>query len=324
MLKYRNFLLVFIVFSALIFNNVRAESIKPLKFAFVPDLHLSFEHKNDWIMKNESMVIFQEVLSFLNSMQNLDFVVFGGDIINNDDGKFSDLAFFIDSTSELKHRYYTIFGDREADLKEGFDKIDFTSEFRKNGFLDKNRPYWAAVYDDKLLIGLDTSILNGFGGEIPPEQMEWLKNILENNKNRFTIIFMHHPAVINRKKLHPNKEFLLSNSAEFLKLVKNNPQVKLVLSGHHHIKSVAKINGTLFVTSPSVVTYPNYFEVLTIFPDRVEFRDQKIPYRQLVKKGKKSLVNSDYAKQYDNKKPSDIFAFQEGSKEDKSKVYKFD
>jgi len=297
-------------------------AVKPVRFAFVPDAHLAFKKQSDWILYNESLVIFQDVINTINSYPNLDFLVFGGDTIQNDDKELADLDTFIDITVDIKIPYYIIFGDRESDLKSTCPRSEFTGWFRKNGFSDPEKTYWAVNIDDNtLLIGLDTTIPNEFRGEISKEQLEWLKEVLENNKNKQTIIVMHHPAIVNCTKPHTNRDFILSNSNQFLGLLSANPQVKLVLSGHHHINSVTKVNNTIFITSPSIVTYPNSFKILELYPDRVVVEDKQISFKQIVKKAKKDIIKTDYARQYDYQDPQSVLQLQEGNKFSRQKVY---
>ena len=44
------------------------------KMAFVPDLHFSFEQKDDWILYNESFVILVDTINQLNKIKDLDFI----------------------------------------------------------------------------------------------------------------------------------------------------------------------------------------------------------------------------------------------------------
>ncbi len=319
--------------------NSSYKNFEPFKMIFLPDTHISFkenseqktaldysfksDEKGEWILYNESFVIFQDVIKTIKTLSNLGFIVFGGDLINNDDNSLSDLSLFIDSIDNFSHKYFTILGDREADLKDGYTKQDFCTEFRRNGFSNPDITYWAEQYSDNiLLVGLDTSIENKFEGNLSEEQLLWFDNTLKSNPDKFTVIFMHHPAIetaLSDKNVW--KKFVLQNSKEFLKIINKYPQVKLILSGHHHNYGVKNLNGKLFISLPSIATYPNQYKILTIYPDKVEVENKNISFKQIIKKAKNILVKTDYAKEYDIKNPKNVIKFQEGDKIKKTKVF---
>lgn len=176
-----------------------------------------------------------------------------------------------------------------------------------------------------LLIGLDTTILNKFSGEISNDQLVWLDNILNNNKDKFTVIVMHHPAITatNADKNNFEKNFVISNAEEFISLIKKYPQVKLVLSGHHHINLTRKINNIIFIESPSIVTYPNCFKLLTVYPDKIQVENKYITYKQIIKKAKKSITTTKYAQNYNPKRPKDVLSLQKGDEFSSEKTLYF-
>lgn len=296
---------------------------KPFSMAFVPDIHLTSEKQDDWALYNESQVIFQELVRTLNNTPNLAFTVFGGDMIENQDKKLDELSLFTDLLFDFKTPFYVIPGDREADLVEDYDKRDFIIEFLRNGFNSRTQPYWVQEPEENLvLIGLDTTVTNKFEGTIPQEELDWLKSTLEANKDKFTIIAMHHPAVtpayIGKDK------FQLSNSTDFLSLIKDNPQVKLVLSGHQHLNYAKKINSTVFLDIPSVLTYPNEYAELNISADKVRVNRKKIAFKQLIKKSKSALPTTEYAKNMMLKNKKELFRLQKGDDFSNQKVYFFE
>lgn len=350
-IKYsKNIILVIVlVFISIISMPTKAkiqvcQSFKPFKMVFLPDTHVSFKDEDSWILYKESLVIFQDTIKNLKTIPNLNFVVFGGDLIDNDDNTLSDLPLFLDSLEDTSFNYYTILGDREADLKYSYSKQDFCSEFRRNGFSNPNLTYWSELPTENiLLIGLDTSIENGFEGKIPKEELLWLDETLKSNPDRFIIITMHHSPVqwttsdktirekadceqrLKGRLARPVTPFMASNqvenSDEFLNLINKYPQVKLVLSGHHHNYAVKRLNGKLFMSIPSIVTYPNSYKVLTVYPDRVEVENKDITFKQIIKKSKNIIVKTQYASDFDSKNPKKVLDFQNGGKISRQKVF---
>jgi len=301
------------------------QSFKPFKMVFMPDTHVSFKETDDWILYKESFVIFQDVIKSIKTIPELDFVVFGGDLTENDDKTLSDLPLFLDSIEDIGVKYFAILGDRDADLNDSYTKQDFCAEFRRHGFENPELTYWSEQISEKaLLIGLDTSINNEFEGKLPPEELLWLENTLKANHDKFTVIVMHHPALqITDSDKTVWKKFVLQNSDEFLNIINKYPQVKLILSGHHHNYAVKNLNDKLFISLSSVVTYPNSYKILKIYPDRVEVENENISYKQIIKKAKNILVKTDYAKEFDSKNPKKVLNFQEGDKISKKRVFYF-
>ena len=327
-LSYTSLLFAFFLIFAMFFTvktSAQPKDFKPFRMIFLPDTHISFEKQDDWILYKESFVTFQETIKSIKSTPGIDFVVFGGDLVDNKDKTLEDLPFFLDSIYDLNTKYYAILGDRDADLEEDYTKQHFCAEFRRNGFDNPYSTYWTQEpVKNVLLIGLDTSIKNKFEGKISPEQLIWLDEVLKSNCCRFTIITMHHPAVITAPQdKNTWKRFVLENSDEFLNVINKYPQVKLILSGHHHNYAVQNINGKLFISTPSIVTYPNQYQILTVYPDKIEIQKEKIPFNQIIKKAKKSLVKTQYAKEFDAKKPKKVLRFQEGGKIRKKKTFSF-
>lgn len=306
------------------------KEFEPFKMVFLPDINLSFSERADKILFNESLVIFQDVIKTLNTFEKPDFAVFGGDLTYNDDGKFTDLPMFMDTASDIKARYFAVMGDREANLAEGFSKETFMKEFDEFDMETAEQTFWSAEpANNVLLIGLDTSMKSELSTDEQPgylnlHQLFWLDSVLKNNKDKFTIIIMHHPA-LRTCDFDNNKweRFTLNKPNLFLELINRYPQVKLVLSGHHYNNYSKMLNGKLFISAPSITVYPNTYKILTISPDKVEVNNHKISFKQIVKKAGDMLAESDYAKEYNEKKPRSVLKLHEGDSFSRQKVYYF-
>jgi len=333
-MKKTIFLVFFILFVAVFAGKAEAQrqcpvdkavykDFTPIKMIFLPDTHISFKDTDDWILNKESFVVFQDVIKDIKAIPEMKFVVFGGDLTDNEDNELTNLPLFLDTIEDANLTYYAILGDREADLKEGDTKQNFCAEFRRNGFESPDLTYWTAQPSENvLLIGLDTSVSNKFEGNIPKEELSWLDNTLKSNPDKFTIITMHHPAFISADADENIwKRFILGNSDEFLNVINKYPQVKLILSGHHHNYAVKNLNGKLFMAMPSIATYPNQYKILKIYPDRVEVENKEITFRQISKKAKNIIVKTKYAEEFDSKNPNNVLKFQRGDEFSRQKVF---
>jgi len=352
--KTENFLkkaIKIMLLAGIIFMSANSQSFaakinfEPFKMIFLSDNHVSFHYEslapqdqkisgschieyippNDGVMYRESFVILQDVAAKIKAMHDLSFLVLGGNLTNNDDKKLGDLYLYLDAIESQNYTYYPILGDREADLADGYTKDDFCGEFRRTTFDDPNSTYWAKFPEKNvMLIGLDTSVNNSFEGQIPQEELVWLDETLKNNPDKFTIITMHHPAFISAEQDKTVwQKYILKNSDEFLAVINKYPQAKLILSGHHHNYAVKNINNKIFISLPSVSAYPNNYKVLKIFPDKIQIENKNISYKQMIKKSKIIMANSDYAKEFNPQKPKKVLKFQKGAKIAKKKTFYF-
>ncbi len=301
------------------------KEFKPFKMVFLPDIHLSFADKPDKILFRESMVIFQDVIKRLNQEKHPDFVVFGGDLTHNEDGMFSDMPMFLDIAADLNARYYAVFGDRDADVAENVSKEVFVKEFDEFDYETSQQTFWSAEpVEGVLLVGLDTSVQGKKYGYLNIHQLFWLDGVLKANRDKFTVIVMHHPPIsATDADKDIWKDYTLEKPGLFLELIALYPQVKIILSGHHLNNYVQKINEKLFITCPSIAAYPNMYKILKVYPDRVEVENEKISFKQIIKKAGKNMIKSTYAKEFNPKKPKDVIKFQKGNRFSRKDKYYF-
>lgn len=72
-----------------------------------------------------------------------------------------------------------------------------------------------------------------------------------------------------------------------------NPQVKLVISGHYHFPAAVLKDGTHHITVPTVITYPCKYALFTVTSERVQVEMVPIQDKALVKQAKEELVKAD-------------------------------
>jgi len=287
-----------------------SKSFSPYKTAFVSDIHLSFNQRDSWILYKESLVILQDVIKLLNKDKTIDYVVFNGDITENKDGQLSDLPMFLDVVSDLNRPYSVITGDRDVDLAEYIDKKDFMLEFTGN-----SSSFWSKeLNEDILLIALDTAIKNNFEGTLSDEQLSWLDNELRNNKNKFIIIAMHHNAFpvsgIVEESLW--KDYSINNWQKFNDILNKYQQNKLVISSHRHTPFYKVINKTIYLSLPSITSYPCKYTEISILPDKITIENKQISYKQIVKLAKRQFIKSDMLRKYSIIGKDELLKIQKG------------
>jgi 3',5'-cyclic-AMP phosphodiesterase len=126
--------------------------------------------------------ILVEVLS-QNDLNNLDFVIFSGDLIH--EGSDYDYEAFDQIVKKYIHiPYYYVLGNH--DKKEAF--------YRGVYKISKNDSYY---YTDMIngyrMIVLDSSLPDKHSGDLTEEQVEWFCNVTKDHSPNGSLLFIHHP-----------------------------------------------------------------------------------------------------------------------------------
>ncbi|MSR13203.1 MAG: phosphodiesterase [Gammaproteobacteria bacterium] len=99
------------------------------------------------------------------------------------------------------------------------------------------------------LIGLDTLIPGEHGGRLCDARRQWLAAQLDQARDRPTVIFMHHPPF--RTGLTVMDAMGFEGAEALASLVRSQPQVHQVVSGHIHRPIVTRFGGTVASVCPS-------------------------------------------------------------------------
>ncbi len=120
---------------------------------------------------------------------------------------------------------------------------------------------------------LDTRLKNEHKGELSSQQLDFLRDSLEQNTDKNTLIALHHhPVPINSRWMD---QMILTNREAFLAIIDRHPQVKGVIWGHIHQQFERKWKQVKMMGTPSTC--------LQFTPENDEFAvDTKPPgYRRL-------------------------------------------
>ncbi len=108
------------------------------------------------------------------------------------------------------------------------------------------RSYWSrSARPGVQLIGLDSRLAEDWSGTIDAQQFGWLEGQLESHTADLIILAVHHPLHAlgphNLRGRFP--KFICDNGAQVEALLDRHPNVKVVLSGHHHANHLSLANG---------------------------------------------------------------------------------
>jgi 3',5'-cyclic AMP phosphodiesterase CpdA len=96
---------------------------------------------------------------------------------------------------------------------------------------------------------LDSSVPGAGYGELRPEQLGWLREVLAEPAPRGTVVVVHHPPLPAPTVLHD--ALRLQEPGALLDVLRGT-DVRAVLSGHYHHPFVATVDGIVVVVAPGV------------------------------------------------------------------------
>lgn len=299
-----------------------------IKFAHVTDTHVTFTGKNGTSLFEESFNIFRDIIDQINERDDIDFILFGGDNINNTDPGTKGFDEFMNIVSSVKVPYFVQFGNRESSpIPPGvaLSKEKYSTKMQGYG-LDIGQYWWSISPMPGLrVLGLDTSIIDHDNGEIPQAELEWVKEEITKYPHDIIVTLSHHlflPTWENRDIPKWKKKYLLKNYQEVNTVLESVPQIKMCLTGHHHVSKIQTVNGLHYIASPATVQYPHAFRTVTIDSNEASLQFHQVRDQRIIELGKKFLLTSKNAEEYAGGRQEDILTYCHGSKLDNNVALK--
>jgi len=209
--------------------------------AQLTDTHLLPEGRKlaDLIDTNAQL---EAAVSGLNQLSTpADVVLVTGDLV--DDGDPESYAELRERLAALDSPFYLIPGnhDRRQALVEAFPDHAYLP---RTGFLQY------AIQDHAVrLIGLDTLVEGEDGGALCEERLAWLDAALAADRDRPTLICMHHPPFDSG--IRWMDAMGLSGASGLRNVLDGHPQVRLVVCGHIHRPFHSMLGGVPVAVAPS-------------------------------------------------------------------------
>lgn len=260
--KIVNFLMTIIVAVA-ISSQMCTAANNNLRFVQVSDVHFStFEENTSYKFLKKSPELLSDVIFQVNTSGPYDFVMFTGDLVNKP--KTNELVKFISYASKINCPWYAINGNHDIAIDGPLTK----DEFRKilnchNKYMSNQKIYYAFTPKKGFRVICLDSIIDyklTSNGEISEEQMKWLKKELDEHKKDVVILCTHVPI----EEPYPSSNHKLNNEDAVKELLVKYKNPIVVLQGHYHCVRAKQKDNIVYITSPSLVTFPNAFRVINI------------------------------------------------------------
>lgn len=204
----------------------------------ISDTHL-FGDKNKKINGSNSYLNLKKVLDYITNLSKKpELIVATGDL--SQDCTFESYQHLANLLNASKIKYFLIPGNH--------DNVDVVNKVFEFNWVKNNVDY-SLEFNGWFIYFIDTSIYPNDEGHLSFDQLINFKNNLNQNKNKSTIVFMHHhPIKINSPWMD---KMILNEKEKFNEVIKQNPQVRGIFFGHIHQVFEKNINDVFYASAPS-------------------------------------------------------------------------
>ena len=176
--------------------------------------------------------------------------------------------------SPIAPKVMTVSADESRDFLSPIEwNINFYREDEDNGIssqhLGSDRKYWRKDYESITILALDTvNPFGGWQGSIDQEQFNWLKEQVEQIKDKYIVITSHHPIQDIYNGYSPSARRVLGAEIESYLITK--PAVIAWICGHTHRHRIAYFGpditrGFYQIETSSLIDWPQQGRIIEIF-----------------------------------------------------------
>jgi 3',5'-cyclic AMP phosphodiesterase CpdA len=255
-----------LVLFAIFLFSINSSLAETIKFIQVSDVHYPNEKRLEYegrSLKN-AKPNFQKTIHSINKT-DIDFVFFTGDLVDQSQKELFD-GFFAE-LKNLNKKYFLCLGNHDSNSPNGLTKTGTLNYIKENKHYQKaNGNYTVNLNDDFLAIVLDGSHDTKMTsrGYFTKETTDWLKETLKTNKDKNIVIFQHFPIVEPKKdESYFHKHSTIKKRA-YIRLLKQNPNIVGIFSGHYHIAGELEKYGTKHFSTPALFTTPAFYRTVEI------------------------------------------------------------
>jgi 3',5'-cyclic AMP phosphodiesterase CpdA len=297
-----------------------AEAVEVPKFSFahISDLHLDVQGDSTWQYREKSVPLFIDALRQLGRLPKLNFVVFGGDQIHYGPNDKDSLAVFQNWTAHLNMPFYILLGNTEVSPVAGMSKLfkeDYIRAWTGRGLRPGNTSWAFDPVRNVRVIGFDCTVEGKPYGEASFPELKWLENELKANKSKKLIIIFTHHLLLPTTSQDTSSAWsfwMIRNHSRVRELIEKFPNVRMVVSGHHHVSKVETAGKITYVSDPAVVTYPCSFRAYSVTRDGINLKNISVGDKATVSRARELLESDPYARMYDAAAPQKVSAYSMG------------
>ena len=211
--------------------------------AQITDLHIRPSGKKAYGVVDTEAMLRAAVDSIMAQPKKPDAVIASGDL--TDCGLAEEYELLRDCLSTLSMPVYLIPGNH--DRRETMRLV-----FGSDGYMPMNGEFlhYTVEHLPLRLIGLDTVVPGKGHGEMDAARLSWLQARLDEQPDRPTFIFMHHPPFPTG--ISHMDSINCRNAPALAELLKGRNNIERVVCGHHHRSIQNRFADTIGSIAPSV------------------------------------------------------------------------
>lgn len=295
-----------------------ALEVPKFNFAHLTDLHLDVNGDSTWQYREKSVPLFIDALRQLGRLPKLNFVVFGGDQIHYGPNDKESLSVFQKWTAHLNMPFYILLGNTEVSPITGVSKLgreDYIKAWTSKGLRPGHSSWAFDPVRNVRVIGFDVTVDGKPYGEAGLLELKWLEGELKANKSKKLIILFTHQLLMptTAKDKSPEWSFwMVRNHARVREILERFSNVRLVVSGHHHVSKVETVGRITYVSDPAIVTYPCSFRLFSVSGEGIHLKNVGLDDKAAVNRAKELLESDPFAKMYDPSDPKKASAYAMG------------
>jgi 3',5'-cyclic AMP phosphodiesterase CpdA len=295
-----------------------AKDIPKFGFAHITDLHLDVKGTSTWQHREKSVPLFIDTLRQIGRLHKLNFVVFGGDQVHAGPHDRDSLYVFQEWTKHLDMPYYILLGNSEVSPVAGASRLsrpEYLYAWRGRGVSPGHASWSFEPAKGIRMIGFDVTVDGKPYGEASPASLAWLKDELAASAKARLVIVMTHQLLLPTTPRDTTPEWslwMVTNHAVVRELLEQFPNVRMVISGHHHASRVETVNNITYVADPAIVTYPCAFRLFSVGPEGIHLKNIGLDEKNIVARARDLLVSDPYARLYDPARPESVLAYSLG------------
>jgi 3',5'-cyclic AMP phosphodiesterase CpdA len=193
--------------------------------------------------------------------------------------------------------YYILLGNTEVSPVSGVSKLgreDYLKAWSGKGLKQGSSSWAFDPVRGVRVIGLDVTIDGKPQGEASAEDLKWLDAELAANTGKKLIIVFTHQLLMptTPKDSSPEWSFwMVKNHEKVRSVLGKYPNVRLAISGHHHVSKVVTAGKITYVSDPAVVTYPCSFRSYSVTPEGIHLKNIGIEDKNTVNRALELLVS---------------------------------
>jgi 3',5'-cyclic AMP phosphodiesterase CpdA len=245
-----------------------------IAFAQITDIHISERNQPFSTVSSLAPQLLADAVNLINGMADLDFVMITGDVIDTASRK--EVEQYNQIIATLDKPWHFIPGNHDGFVDPNFPEAFLPDEAVTliDPRMAEPTPYaqhgwWSRpVADGVQLVGLDSRLAEDWSGVVSEEQLEWLRSELDRHLSDLVILAVHHPlhALGEHNFRGRFPKFICTNGAEVEALLDEYPNVKIVLSGHHHANHISLANGQgrLHICTAALSGYQCVFRIVRL------------------------------------------------------------